>query len=110
MKARWQAAHGIASLAACNTAFEDCKEEDRYDLSATTFHIIYSFAHQKVGAAWQLVSLSEWVLRFMENLARECILFDGVIQLPPSDEADDLFGPGPRECFLLVIGVCSSVS
>jgi hypothetical protein len=32
LKELWQTAHDICSLAACNMAFEDCKEEDGYDL------------------------------------------------------------------------------
>jgi hypothetical protein len=32
LAARWQTAHEICSLAACNTAFQDCREGDAYDL------------------------------------------------------------------------------
>jgi len=35
LKDRWHTAHDVCSLAACNIAFEDCKEEDAYDLGAT---------------------------------------------------------------------------
>jgi hypothetical protein len=32
LKARWEVAHDICSLAACRQAFEDCKEGETYDL------------------------------------------------------------------------------
>ena len=32
LTARWEVAHDICSLAACNQAFEDCKEGGTYDL------------------------------------------------------------------------------
>ena len=34
---RWQTAHDLCSVAACNIAFEDCKEEDGYDLGKIVF-------------------------------------------------------------------------
>ncbi|KAF9246326.1 hypothetical protein BU15DRAFT_39687 [Melanogaster broomeanus] len=53
----WRNAHDMCSVAACLTAFEDCKESEGYDLDAV----------------WQLVSLSGWVVRFLEKLVKECL-------------------------------------
>ncbi len=33
LDARWQSAHDLCSLAACNAAFEDCRDADGPDLS-----------------------------------------------------------------------------
>lgn len=32
LTSRWQTAHDMCSLVTCNTAFEDCKEGETYDL------------------------------------------------------------------------------
>ncbi|KAH7889366.1 hypothetical protein F5I97DRAFT_1993976, partial [Phlebopus sp. FC_14] len=53
----WRNAHDMCSLAACLAAFEDCKEPEGYDLEAV----------------WQLVSLSSWVVGFLEKLLKECL-------------------------------------
>ncbi|KAF9535274.1 hypothetical protein CPB83DRAFT_841502 [Crepidotus variabilis] len=55
---RWRTAHDICSLAACNIAFEDCKEDGGYDLDV----------------AWQLISLCIWVVNFAESLMKVAVL------------------------------------
>ncbi|KAF9484725.1 hypothetical protein BDN70DRAFT_872266 [Pholiota conissans] len=58
LKDLWQTAHDICSLAACNIAFEDCKEEEGYDLDAV----------------WQIISICTWVVSFTERLMKACVL------------------------------------
>ncbi|KAJ7172400.1 hypothetical protein C8R46DRAFT_147163 [Mycena filopes] len=58
LEARWQTALDMCSIAACNAAFEDCKEDDGFDLDAV----------------WQLVGLSTWIVGFVEKLLKECVL------------------------------------
>ncbi|KAJ7343408.1 hypothetical protein DFH08DRAFT_962517 [Mycena albidolilacea] len=70
LDARWQTALDMCSLASCNTAFEDCKDDDGFDLDAV----------------WQLVGLSAWAVGFVEKLVKECILSS---DLTGSSEADD---------------------
>ncbi|KAK7020549.1 hypothetical protein R3P38DRAFT_2970118 [Favolaschia claudopus] len=73
LNARWQTALETCSLASCNSAFEDCKDGDGFDLSAV----------------WQLVGLSTWVVNFVEKLLKECILS---LDLTGSSQGhDDLF-------------------
>ncbi|KAJ7774920.1 hypothetical protein B0H16DRAFT_1362208 [Mycena metata] len=59
LETRWQTALDMCSLASCNAAFEDCKEDDGFDLDAV----------------WQLVALSTWVVGFVEKLLKECVLY-----------------------------------
>ncbi|TCD64663.1 60S ribosomal protein L7 [Steccherinum ochraceum] len=59
LTAQWKAAHDICSIEALNTAFEDCREADAYDLEAI----------------WQLVGLSTWFIDFLERLMKECVAF-----------------------------------
>lgn len=44
LAARWEVAHDICSLIACNQAFEDCKEGGTYDLG----NKLFIFAHPGV--------------------------------------------------------------
>ncbi|KAI1794605.1 hypothetical protein LXA43DRAFT_1114337, partial [Ganoderma leucocontextum] len=55
--ARRQTAHEIASLSACCSAFDTCREGDAYDLDAV----------------WQLLGMTGWVIEFVEKLFKECI-------------------------------------
>ncbi|KAF7338233.1 hypothetical protein MVEN_02048500 [Mycena venus] len=73
LEARWQTALDMCSLASCNTAFEDCKDDDGFDLDAV----------------WQLVGLSAWVVGFVEKLIKECILSSDLTG--SSQDDDDLF-------------------
>ncbi|KAK7054787.1 pseudouridine synthase pus4 [Paramarasmius palmivorus] len=56
--ARWQAAHDICSLVACNLIFDECREGDAFN----------------TDAVWQLVDASIWVMAFLEKTMKECIL------------------------------------
>ncbi|KAG1772774.1 hypothetical protein EDD22DRAFT_860009 [Suillus occidentalis] len=47
----------VCSVSACLAAFEDCKESEGYDLEPV----------------WQLISLSTWVVAFLEDLMKECV-------------------------------------
>ncbi|TFK76292.1 hypothetical protein BDN72DRAFT_830846 [Pluteus cervinus] len=58
LREAWQVAHDICSLVVINMAFEDCSEETGYDLDAV----------------WQLISLSHWVLDFLEKLMKHCVV------------------------------------
>ncbi|KIK08291.1 hypothetical protein K443DRAFT_672780 [Laccaria amethystina LaAM-08-1] len=62
LNARWQAAHDMCSIAACNIAFEDCREGEAYDLDAV----------------WQLIGLCRWVVEFFEKLMKECVLYSNL--------------------------------
>ncbi|KAJ3537580.1 hypothetical protein NM688_g6664 [Phlebia brevispora] len=50
-------AHDMTSVAALNTAFEDCRDGDAYDLEAV----------------WQLVGLSLWFMGLLERLLKQCV-------------------------------------
>ncbi|KAF8965263.1 hypothetical protein BDZ97DRAFT_1918412 [Flammula alnicola] len=60
---RWQTARDICSLAACNIAFEDCKEDDGYDLEAV----------------WQIISMCTWVVSFAVKLMKACVLSSNAV-------------------------------
>ncbi|KAF9227689.1 hypothetical protein BS17DRAFT_693359 [Gyrodon lividus] len=64
----WRNAHDICSVAACLAAFEDCMDSEGYDLEPI----------------WQLVSLSEWAVSFLEKLVKECLF---LADLTASDSA-----------------------
>ncbi|EGO18642.1 hypothetical protein SERLADRAFT_418835 [Serpula lacrymans var. lacrymans S7.9] len=66
-----QTALEACTVAACLAAFEDCQENDAYDLEAV----------------WQLVSLSNWIVGLLERLLRECLTLDGSIE--PSESNND---------------------
>ncbi|KAJ7632699.1 hypothetical protein FB45DRAFT_866294 [Roridomyces roridus] len=74
LEARWQTALDICSLASCNAAFDECRENGGFELDAV----------------WQLVGISTWIVDFTEKLLRECILsFD--LTGSQSDGDDDIF-------------------
>jgi hypothetical protein len=41
LTARWEVAHDICSVAACNQAFEDCQEGKTYDLGEIYFFSVH---------------------------------------------------------------------
>ncbi|EKM55338.1 uncharacterized protein PHACADRAFT_255893 [Phanerochaete carnosa HHB-10118-sp] len=61
LTARWRTAHDMCSVAAFNSAFEDCKDGDNYDLEAV----------------WQLVGLSRWLVGLLEKLLKRCVYMGG---------------------------------
>ncbi|KAI6150464.1 hypothetical protein BKA82DRAFT_4116006 [Pisolithus tinctorius] len=63
----WQNAHNICSVASTLSAFEDCKDQEGYDLDVV----------------WQLVSLSEWAVAFLENIIKECLLLCDMTDVVP---------------------------
>lgn len=77
----------MCSLASCNTAFEDCKDDDGFDLG---WHSCLMDTVEEADcipdAVWQLVGLSAWAVGFVEKLVKECILSS---DLTGSSEADD---------------------
>ncbi|PBK78348.1 hypothetical protein ARMSODRAFT_947241 [Armillaria solidipes] len=75
LTARWQTAHDLCSLAACNAAFEDCMDHDGLD-----FH-----------AVWQFIGVCGWVVNFVEKVMKEAMLTNATNK-PSSSETDDLFG------------------
>ncbi|KDQ60976.1 hypothetical protein JAAARDRAFT_31975 [Jaapia argillacea MUCL 33604] len=81
LNARWQIAHDACSVVACNSAFDDCREGDGYDLEAV----------------WQLIGLCRWSVDFVEKLMKACILVEDspLIDLLKSDDSEDLFGSTP---------------
>jgi len=85
--ARRDTVHDMCSMAACNTAFEDCKEGSGYDLEAV----------------WQLVGISQWAVTFSEKLMKECVLLSSTavsessseFQMDIQADGEDLFGSAP---------------
>ncbi|KAL4067943.1 hypothetical protein V8B97DRAFT_2021711 [Scleroderma yunnanense] len=65
----WENALDICSVASTITAFEDCKGNGGYDLDAV----------------WQLVSLSEWAIYFLEILMKECLTLSDLTDVPSKD-------------------------
>ncbi|KAJ3517171.1 hypothetical protein NLJ89_g668 [Agrocybe chaxingu] len=62
LRDRWQTALDVCSIAACNTAFDDCKEDGGYDLDA----------------AWRIVGMCTWVVNLTEKLMKACVLSSNV--------------------------------
>ncbi|KAG1756683.1 uncharacterized protein EDB91DRAFT_1093918 [Suillus paluster] len=58
----------MCSVAACLAAFEDCKESEGYDLEPV----------------WQLISLSTWVVVFLEDLMKECVFLADLADPTPN--------------------------
>ncbi|KAJ7111538.1 hypothetical protein C8R43DRAFT_1159517 [Mycena crocata] len=81
LQARWQTALDMCTLATCNAAFEECKDDDAFDLDAV----------------WQLVGLSTWVVGFVEKLLKECVLASDLTGSGqgPGDGDEDLFSSQP---------------
>ncbi|PBK97052.1 hypothetical protein ARMGADRAFT_1010562 [Armillaria gallica] len=75
LTARWQTAHDLCSLAACNAAFEDCRDQEGPDLHAV----------------WQFIGICGWVINFVEKVMKEAMLINATNK-PSSSETDDLFG------------------
>jgi len=87
LPARLQTARDLCSMAACISAFEDCKDDDKYDLEAV----------------WQLVDMSRWAIKFTEKLMKQCILLNAASaseslnesKMGKQSDAEDLFGSAP---------------
>ncbi|KAA1471094.1 hypothetical protein DENSPDRAFT_837020 [Dentipellis sp. KUC8613] len=78
LNSRWKAAQDLCSVAACANAFEDCKDGEQSDLEAI----------------WPLMGLSRWLIDFLEQLIRECILFQeghSVEDVKPSSTLPPIF-------------------
>jgi len=73
LAAQWKTAHDACSLEALNTAFEDCRDGDAYDLEAI----------------WQLVGLSTWFIDFMERLLKDCVAFNDEAASQPDVKRDN---------------------
>ncbi|KAF7440725.1 hypothetical protein PC9H_001073 [Pleurotus ostreatus] len=68
---KWQTAHDMASLATCIQGFELCNDGELYDLSAV----------------WQLISLSTWLIDFVEKVMKEAILSYNVDDIKPEENS-----------------------
>ncbi|KAI6118877.1 hypothetical protein EV401DRAFT_1862628 [Pisolithus croceorrhizus] len=66
----WKNAHTVCSVASTLSAFESCKDEEGYDLDVV----------------WQLVSLSEWAVTFLENIMKECLLLSDMTDIVSKEE------------------------
>jgi len=55
---RWKTIQDLCSVIACHSAFEDCMDSDGIGLENS----------------WPLIVLSTWVVDFLEELLRECVL------------------------------------
>ncbi|KAI6160019.1 hypothetical protein EDD17DRAFT_1485464 [Pisolithus thermaeus] len=66
----WKNAHTICSVASTLSAFESCKDEEGYDLDVV----------------WQLVSLSEWAVTFLEDIMKESLLLSDMTDIVPKEE------------------------
>ncbi|KAI6109497.1 hypothetical protein F5141DRAFT_1063741 [Pisolithus sp. B1] len=58
------------------SAFESCKDEEGYDLVLTL----------ESDVVWQLVSLSEWAVTFLENIMKECLLLSDMTDIVSKEE------------------------
>ncbi|KAG1891108.1 hypothetical protein F4604DRAFT_1704316 [Suillus subluteus] len=58
----------VCSVSACFAAFEDCQESEEYDLEPV----------------WQLISLSTWVVAFLEDLMKECVFLADLADPTPN--------------------------
>ncbi|KAG2157205.1 hypothetical protein DEU56DRAFT_763462 [Suillus clintonianus] len=58
----------VCSVSACLAAFEDCQESEGYDLEPV----------------WQLISLSTWVVAFLEELMKECVFLADLADPTPN--------------------------
>ncbi|KAI6036281.1 hypothetical protein BKA83DRAFT_4160694 [Pisolithus microcarpus] len=81
----WKNAHNICSVASTLSAFEDCKDEEGYDLDVV----------------WQLVSLSEWAVTFLENIMKECLLLSDMTDIIPKEDIQMKPEPMDDNPFLL---------
>ncbi|KAF5330923.1 hypothetical protein D9619_005436 [Psilocybe cf. subviscida] len=66
---RWQTGHDICSIAGCNIALEDCKEDSGYDYEA----------------AWEIISMCTWLVQFAEKLLRACVVWSSAVNDTSSD-------------------------
>src|SRR5262249_52142133 len=77
--AKLQTAHEICSLAACNMAFQECKEGGGYDLGQFFPSNIRSYERSSendignIDAIWQLITLCSWILNLLEKLMKDCV-------------------------------------
>lgn len=97
---RMQTARSLCSIAACNTAFEDCQEGESYDLGMRLSSKRIFHSHRRVDAVWQLVGMSQWAIGFTENLLKQCLLVNPT-STPDSTnsqvDGEDLFGSTPSK-------------
>ncbi|KAI0065405.1 hypothetical protein BV25DRAFT_1906053 [Artomyces pyxidatus] len=63
---RSKVAHDLCSIMACHRAFEDCKDGENSDLDAV----------------WPLSRLCTWLMAFLENVMKECILLGDAGDIP----------------------------
>jgi len=61
----------LCSMAAVRSSFEGCQDDGSYDLEAV----------------WQLTNLSSWVVEFLENLMKECLLVVQAVELNKPEDS-----------------------
>lgn len=80
--ARWRTAHDMCSVMALNSAFEDCRDGDSYDLDAV----------------WQLVGLSRWLVNLLERLLMRCVYVGDPEISPKPDSTSGSPGKASIDC------------
>lgn len=107
LKELWQTAHDICSLAACNIAFEDCKEEDGYDLGwLSKLSVPSSPTNQRLDtdAVWQIISICAWVVNFTERLMKACVLSNNSVMATKKDDEKGVLCVLPHPFILAKLG------
>lgn len=81
----------VCSVSACSAAFENCKESEGYDLGESVVSSrplepalnVVAFIISK-EPVWQLISLSTWVIAFLEDLMKECVFLADLADPTPN--------------------------
>lgn len=71
---RWKTIQDLCSVIACHSAFEDCMDGDGVGLGRRHSVINLSLLTMVEENSWPLIVLSTWIVDFLEELMRECVL------------------------------------
>jgi hypothetical protein len=71
---RWKTMQDLCSVIACHSAFEDCMDGDSVGLGRHRVIVNPSSLTIVEENSWPLIVLSTWLVDFLEELMRECVL------------------------------------
>lgn len=71
---RWKTIQDLCSVIACHSAFEDCVDGDGIGLGRHRVIVHLSSLTIVEENSWPLIVLSTWLVDFLRELMRECVL------------------------------------
>ena len=90
LKAHSVTVHDMCFIAVANTAFADCHDGESYDLGELHLPLNLTYPYSLLPnseAVWQLITLSVWILDFLERIMRDYVSIGDSIDVIKPDSS-----------------------